>query len=138
MSSVAAMEDACGVAVPEPVLDLRRLLYCGEWVESHTLHVFMLHAPDFLGYENAFAMAREHRSIVEGALALKKAGNELMRVIGGREMHPTTVRLPGFYRAPSRAESKGVVERLEPAREFALEAVAWTARLPFPDFEEDY
>jgi coenzyme F420-reducing hydrogenase alpha subunit len=138
MSSIAAMEDACGVIVPEPVRALRRLLYCGEWVESHGLHVFMLHAPDFLGYESAFAMAREHRAIVEGALALKKAGNELMRVIGGREIHPINVRVGGFYRAPARRELAPVTEQLLRAREFAREAVAWTASLPCPDFEEDY
>jgi sulfhydrogenase subunit alpha len=138
MSSIAAIEDVCGVEVAQPVRDLRRLLYCGEWVESHTLHVFMLHAPDFLGYESAFAMARDHRAVVEGALALKKAGNELMRVIGGREIHPVNVRVGGFYRAPERAELAPVVEQLKAAREFAREAVAWTASLPFPDFEEDF
>jgi sulfhydrogenase subunit alpha len=138
MSSIAAMEDVCGVEVPQPIRDLRRMLYCGEWVESHTLHVFMLHAPDFLGYENAFAMAGDHRAIVEGALALKKAGNELMRVIGGREIHPINVRVGGFYRAPERAELAPVVEQLKRAREFARDAVAWAASLPFPDFEEDF
>jgi coenzyme F420-reducing hydrogenase alpha subunit len=138
MSSIAAMEDACGVEAPRAVRDLRRLLYCGEWVESHSLHVFMLHAPDFLGYSNAFEMARDHRAIVEGGLAVKKAGNELMRVVGGREIHPINVRVGGFYRAPSVAELSAVTERLEEAREFMLEAVAWTASLPFPEFEEDF
>ena len=138
LSSAAAMEDACGISVPEPVRLLRRLLYCGEWIESHALHVFFLHAPDFLGYETAFAMARDHREIVERALALKKAGNALMRVVGGREIHPVNVRLGGFYRAPSRAELAPVAEQLRAAREFAREAVAWTAALPFPEHEEDF
>ena len=138
MSSIAAMEDACGVVVPEPVRLLRRLLYCGEWVESHGLHVFLLHAPDFLGYESGFEMAREHRDLVQQALALKKAGNELMRVVGGREIHPINMRVGGFYRAPTRRELATVVEQLERAREFAYEAVSWTASLPMPVFEEDY
>ena len=138
MSSIAAMEDACGVTVPDPVRALRRLLYCGEWIESHTLHVFMLHAPDFLGYDSAIAMAHDHRAIVEGALALKKAGNDLMRVVGGREIHPVNVRVGGFYRAPERRELAGVADGLMRAREFAREAVSWTASLPCPDFEEDY
>ena len=137
-SSIAAMEDACGVMVPGPIRELRRLLYCGEWVESHALHVFMLHAPDFLGYDSAFAMARDHPAIVEGALALKKAGNELMRVVGGREIHPVNVRVGGFYRAPAPRELATVTDQLERARDFAVEAVAWTASLPCPDFEEDY
>jgi coenzyme F420-reducing hydrogenase alpha subunit len=138
VSSMAAIEAACGVQAPPEVWDLRRLLYCGEWIESHTLHVFFLHAPDFLGYGSAFEMARDHPAIVEGALALKRAGNALMRVVGGREIHPVNVRAGGFYRAPSRAELNEVARELEAAREFAREAVAWTAALPCPDFEEDY
>jgi coenzyme F420-reducing hydrogenase alpha subunit len=138
MSSIAAMEDVCGVEAGDQVRALRRMLYCGEWVESHALHVFMLHAPDFLGYANGFEMARDHGPLVERALALKKAGNTLMRVIGGREIHPVNVRVGGFYRAPSRAELKAVAGDLERAREFAVEAVAWTASLPCPDFEEDF
>jgi coenzyme F420-reducing hydrogenase alpha subunit len=138
MSSIAAMEDVCGVEVAPQIRALRRLLYCGEWIESHVLHVFMLHAPDFLGYSSAFEMARDHAAIVEGALALKKAGNTIMRVVGGREIHPINVRVGGFYRAPTRAELAPVVEELERAREFALQAVGFTASLPFPDFEEDF
>src|SRR3954468_20768631 len=137
-SSIAAMEDACGVVVPDAITALRRILYCGEWVESHALHVFFLHAPDFLGYESAFAMARDHPGIVERGVELQKAGNALMRVIGGREIHPVNVRLGGFYRAPRRAEFAEAVELLERSREFAVEAVAWTAALPCPDFEEDF
>jgi coenzyme F420-reducing hydrogenase alpha subunit len=138
MSSVAAMEEACGVGVPAPIRALRRLLYCGEWIESHALHVFLLHAPDFLGYANGFDMARDHGELVERALRLKKAGNSLMRVVGGREIHPINVRVGGFYRAPTRHELAPVVEELESAREFAAQAVAWTAALPCPDFEEDF
>jgi sulfhydrogenase subunit alpha len=138
ISSIAAMEAACGIEAPEPVWNLRRLLYCGEWIESHALHVFLLHAPDFLGYASGFEMARDHREIVERALRLKAAGNALMRVIGGREIHPINVRVGGFYRAPTLTELVPVVDELERAREFAVEAVAWTASLPCPDVEEDF
>jgi sulfhydrogenase subunit alpha len=138
MSSIAAIEDVCGVEVPDGIRALRRLLYCGEWIESHSLHVFMLHAPDFLGYPNAFAMARDHREVVERALRLKRAGNRLMQVVGGREIHPVNVRVGGVYRAPERAELAPVARELEAVREIALDAVAWTASLPCPDFEEDY
>src|SRR4249919_1239166 len=72
MSACRAIEDALGVTVPQPIADLRRLLYCGEWIESHALHIYLLHAPDFLCYESAIAMARDHRPLVERGLALKK------------------------------------------------------------------
>ena len=137
MSSARAMEDALGIEVGGPLRDLRRLIYCGEWVESHALHVFMLHAPDFLGYESAIEMARDHRAVVELGLALKKAGNELIALIGGREVHPINVRVGGFYRVPSKRELAPLRETLLRARESAAEAVAWVGKLPFPDFERD-
>ena len=100
MSAVHAMENALGVTVTGPLRDLRRLIYCGEWIESHTLHVYMLHAPDFLGYEGAIDMARNHGELVRRGLSLKKAGNEVMALLAGREIHPINVRVGGFYRAP--------------------------------------
>ena len=137
-SSVNAMEDACGVDVGPQIRALRRLLYCGEWIESHALHVFMLHAPDFLGYASAIDLAKDHRELVERALHMKKTGNEVMRVVGGREVHPINVRVGGFYRAPSKRELATLVDDLERAREFALETVRFTAGLDFPEFEQDY
>ena len=138
MSACAAVEDACGLAIDGPIRELRRLIYCGEWIESHTLHVFMLHAPDFLGYESAIEMARDHREVVELGLRMKKIGNELIRVVGGREIHPINVRLGGFWRAPTARELAPVAERLKEGRELASEAVRWVGALDFPEYEEDY
>ena len=121
MSAVHAIEDALGIRVDGALRELRRLLYCGEWIESHTLHVAMLHAPDFLGYEDAIRMAKDHPKEVQRALDLKKAGNEIVRVIGGREIHPVNVRVGGFYRVPTRAELAPLVDTLERAREQALD-----------------
>jgi len=98
MSTVHAIENALGVTVDGPLRALRRLLYCGEWIESHTLHIYMLHAPDFLGYDGAVDMARDHGDAVRRGLSLKKAGNEILALLGGREIHPINVRVGGFYR----------------------------------------
>jgi coenzyme F420-reducing hydrogenase alpha subunit len=135
MSSVHAMERAFGVTVDGQLRALRRLLYCGEWIESHVLHVFMLHAPDFLGYESAIHMAKDHRDLVELALRLKKIGNEIMIVLGGREIHPINVKVGGFYRVPERRELDGLVEELQWALDAARDAVRVTAGLEFPDLE---
>ena len=137
-SAFNAIEDALGVEVDDGVKRLRRLMYCGEWIESHALHVFMLHAPDFLGFESAWAMAREHREVVEGGLRIKAAGNELLRVIGGRPIHPVNVRVGGFYKAPSKKDMDSLLGGLEEARELARESVRWVSALPFPDFDQDY
>ena len=134
MSAVRAMEDACGIAIDSgPIRELRRLIYWGEWIESHSLHIYLLHAPDFLGYPGFVEMAREHPRLAEQGLQMKKAGNTVMTLIGGREIHPVNVRVGGFYRAPSRRELGTLVEPLEQARETALATVRWAGDLPFPD-----
>jgi sulfhydrogenase subunit alpha len=138
MSAVQAMEQACGVEVDGQLRALRRLLYCGEWIESHALHVFMLHLPDFLGYESAIELARDHKDVVAQALELKKIGNELMALVGGREVHPINVRVGGWYRAPRKRELRAIVEKLERAREISLETVRFTSGLDFPEYEQDY
>ena len=138
MSGVHAIEDALGIQVDEPIRGLRRLLYCGEWIQSHALHIVMLHAPDFLGYPDAIAMAREHGEAVQRGLALKKTGNELLRVLGGREIHPINARVGGFYRVPGRAELAPLAEALKHARDQAIETLRWTASFSFPEFVRDY
>jgi coenzyme F420-reducing hydrogenase alpha subunit len=138
MSAVHALEAAFGVRVEGPLRDLRRLIYCGEWIESHGLHVYMLHAPDFLGYESAIHMAKDHPEAVQRGLALKKVGNELVTLLGGREIHPINVRVGGFYRVPTRAELRPLSIKLEEARLLALETVRFVAAFEFPEFEQDY
>jgi coenzyme F420-reducing hydrogenase alpha subunit len=138
MSAVHAVENALGVSVTGPLRELRRLLYCGEWIESHVLHVYLLHAPDFLGYADGIQMARDHGPIVQRGLQLKKVGNEIVSLLGGREIHPINVRVGGFYRVPTKRELAPLAERLKWARDAALETVRWTATLPFPDFTQDY
>ncbi|HXN46082.1 MAG TPA: Ni/Fe hydrogenase subunit alpha [Bryobacteraceae bacterium] len=138
MSAVHAIEKALGVKVDPAVRELRRLFYCGEWIESHALHIYMLHAPDFLGYADAIEMARDHPEKVNQALRLKKIGNHLMTVLGGREIHPISVCVGGFYKVPTRAELRELVEDLKWARETAIETVRLVSTFPFPDFEQDY
>jgi coenzyme F420-reducing hydrogenase alpha subunit len=138
MSAVHAMEDACGVHVDGPLRALRRLIYCGEWIESHVLHIYMLHAPDFLGYQSAIHMAHDHREIVQRGLQLKKAGNDIVTLLGGRAVHPVNVRVGGFYKVPTKSELAPLAERLQWARDAALETVRWVAGFPFPDFQQDY
>jgi len=138
MSAVHAMENAFGIKVDDAIRNLRRLLYCGEWIESHILHIYMLHAPDFLGYPDAIQMAKDFPEPVNRGLALKKIGNEIVRLLGGREIHPINVRVGGFYHLPTKSELLSLMERLKWARDAALETVKWVATLPFPDMEFDY
>jgi coenzyme F420-reducing hydrogenase alpha subunit len=138
MSAVHAVERAFGVAVDARIRELRRLLYCGEWIESHGLHVHLLHAPDFLGLPDAVAMARDHGAAVKRGLRLKKAGNTLLAAVGGREIHPVNVRVGGFWKAPARRDLLALRDELAWARDAAVETVRWVSTLPFPEIERDY
>jgi coenzyme F420-reducing hydrogenase alpha subunit len=137
MSACQAIENACGVTIEAQVRALRRLLYCGEWIESHALHIYLLHAPDFLGYESSIELARDHRDIVERGLQLKKVGNDILNVLGGRAIHPVNVRVGGFYKAPSRADLAPLAERLRWARDAAISTARWVATFDFPDLTLD-
>lgn len=138
MSACHAAEDAFGVHPTGAIRELRRLLYCGEWIESHALHIYMLHAPDFLGYEDVIQMAKDHPDAVQRGLRLKKIGNGIMTLIGGREIHPINVRVGGFYKAPEKQKIQALAEDLKWARDAAVDTVRWASALAFPDFQRDY
>ena len=138
MTAAHALEKALGVGVPPGVRELRRLLYCGEWIESHALHVYMLHAPDFLGFETGIAMAAAHRDVVERGLRMKKIGNRILEVLGGRAIHPINVTVGGFYRAPRVADVRSLLPELQWGVQAAVETFRWAATFDFPALEVDY
>ena len=138
MTSVRAMEEAFGLKVSEPVRRLRRLLYCGEYIESHVLHAALLHAPDYLGVDDAFVLAKEHPALVKNALAMKKTGNDLVTAVGGREIHPMNVRVGGFYRAPRVEELARLRDRLAWGRDTIIDFARAVAKFPIPEFSVNY
>jgi sulfhydrogenase subunit alpha len=135
MSAVHAFEDLYGVQVPPEIHALRRVLYCGEWIQSHALHIYLLHAPDFLGYPSALAMAADHKALVEQGLALKKTGNALIALLGGRSVHPVSVRVGGFSRVPKPAELDGIRRALDEAVEASKRTVELVASWNPPALE---
>jgi coenzyme F420-reducing hydrogenase alpha subunit len=132
MSACQALEAACGVSVDQPIRNLRHLLYCGEWIESHVLHIHLLHAPDFLGYPNGIAMAADHPAELERGLQLKKLGNRIVEVVGGRAVHPVNVKVGGFYKAPSVADMRALADELSGAVDAAEAIARWVATFPMP------
>ena len=137
MSAVHAFEHLAGVTIDPAVHALRRLLYCGEWIESHALHVYMLHAPDFLGCANVVEVAALDRAAVERGLALKKVGNDIVAVLGGRPIHPVSVRVGGFSRVPRSREVEPLRRSLDGALAAAKATVDWVAGFDVPVFERD-
>ncbi|MBF0251604.1 MAG: Ni/Fe hydrogenase subunit alpha [Alphaproteobacteria bacterium] len=138
MGASQAMEDAFGVRVAGTLRDLRRLVYCGEWIESHVLHAAMLHAPDFLGLDDALQIAKTNPELVKTALALKKLGNDILEVVGGRAIHPINLRVGGFYKIPARDTVRGLAERLKWGIEAARGLALAFGKFDFPDYEYDY
>lgn len=138
MSSVQALESALGMTISAQTRLLRRLMYCGEYIESHALHIYLLQAPDLLGKESALELAAVAPDIVRNALRLKKIGNDLLKAIGGRSVHPVNACVGGFYRWPDMDSIRALLPDLEWGLEAAQESVRWAVTLPYPDLEVDY
>jgi len=138
MSSIQAMEMALGLQISEQTRLLRRLLYCGEYIESHALHIYLLQAPDLLGKQSALELAVVAPEVVKNALRMKKIGNELLKAIGGRSVHPVNACVGGFYRWPDIEPIKALLPELEWGLETAQETVHWSLTLPYPKLEVDY
>jgi coenzyme F420-reducing hydrogenase alpha subunit len=138
MSAAHALEKALGLQIPPDIRRLRRLLYCGEWIESHALHIYLLHAPDFLGVESGITLAATNREAVEKGLKLKKIGNELLKILGGRAIHPINVTVGGFFRAPRKSALKTLLPDLRWGLQAAVETLHLVAGFDFPDLDIDY
>lgn len=141
MGACHALEKAMGVfdQVDAPIRALRDLLYCGEWIESHVLHIFMLHLPDFLGYESVISMAKDHAATVTRALRIKKVGNAIVTALAGRSVHPVGVRVGGFYRAPAPEAMAALLPEVRACLDEMCELTLFLAqKLTYPDLERDY
>ncbi len=138
MSAVTALESIPGFQPGDAIQNLRRLLYFGEWIESHTLHILMLHAPDFFGVDSVFDLARSFPEHIRDGLTLKKIGNALVSTLGGREIHPVNVRVGGFYKIPPKQTLTRHLDALQHGLEIAVRLFRWVTTFPFPDFERTY
>jgi sulfhydrogenase subunit alpha len=138
MSAVQALESLFGVEVTPWVLDMRRAMYCGEWIESHALHIHLLAAPDFLGFDSALTMAAQPGEILRRGLRLQGLGNELIKLFGGRSVHPVGVRVGGFHHAPDMQAVRQLAAKLRAALPEADALLAWTASLPLPEDDQPF
>lgn len=137
MSACHAIEMAFGTQIMPEIRALRRLYYCGEWIESHSLHIHLLAAPDFLGYPDAIRMAKDHPDVVRRGMRIQALGNDIIKVFGGRPVNPVGVLPGGFYRAPGMHEIKPLLERVEAAIPDAEAIVRWLAGIDLPKVKRD-
>lgn len=138
MSAVQALEALFQFSANDWIINMRRLLYCGEWIQSHSLHIHLLAAPDFLGFNNALEMSQQHPEIVHRGLRLQDLGNQLVSFLGGRSVHPVGVLPGGFYRSPTKAEANALLKSFDTAKDDCLELIEWTCSLNLPDTSQDF
>ena len=138
MSAVQALEDIFGIEPDDWVRAMRRVMYCGEWIQSHALHIHLLAAPDFFGCNSVVELAREHADEVRRGFRLQQLGNDLIALFGGRSVHPVGVCVGGFHRAPDAARIAELLPRLEAGVAEAAELVRWCAAIDMPEDRQDF
>ena len=138
MSAVHALESLFGVDPGPWVRAQRRVLYCGEWLQSHSLHIHMLALPDFLRAGSVIGLAEKFPEEVRRGLRLQQLGNDLIRLYGGRSVHPVGVRVGGFHLAPPAADVSALLARLRAGVPDAEALLAWTTTLALPADEQEF
>ena len=138
MTSIRAIEKIFGVTEDPWVHAMRRVVYYGEWLQSHALHINLFAAPDFLGFTDALQMASHFPDEVRRGMQLQGLGNDMLRLLGGRSVHPIGLRVGGFHRAPPKHEVADLVDKLLAAREVVRDFAEWAIGLPCPEDEQDF
>ena len=138
VTAAQALEELFAVEVSPWVHDMRRVFYCGEWIQSHSLHIHLLAAPDFFGCNSAIELARNHPDVVRRGLRLQSLGNEIMELFGARSVHPVGLRVGGFHHAPAIAQILALRQNLLDAIPEAEALVRWTASIPLPQDNQPF
>jgi coenzyme F420-reducing hydrogenase alpha subunit len=138
ITAVAAIESVFNFTQTPWVQAMRRVMYCGEWIQSHSLHIHLLAAPDFLGFNSAPAMAQKFPLEVRRGLRLQSIGNDIIRTFGGRSIHPVGVRPGGFFHAPNAAAIATLRQKIHDSIDEARDLIAWVATLPVPEDEQNF
>ncbi len=138
MSAVHAIENCFGINPGPWVRAMRRLFFCGEWLESHSIHIHFLALPDFLGFKSAPDMAKDYPEIVRRGMRMQAYGNELITLFGGRSVHPVGACVGGFYRAPDRAQVSALLAKAKERLKDCEEMLTWLVTLALPKYTHDF
>lgn len=138
VTAAQALEKLFGVELDPWARDMRRVFYCGEWIQSHSLHIHLLAAPDFFGCSSAIELARIAPDEVRRGLRLQVLGNELMELFGARSVHPVGIRIGGFHGAPTADRVRAFCDKLRAALPDAEAVVRWAAAIPVPQDEQTF
>ena len=138
VTAAQALEKLFNVELSPWARAMRRVFYCGEWIQSHSLHIHLLAAPDFFGCDNAIELARIAPDEVRRGLRIQALGNELMDLFGARSVHPVGVRIGGFHGAPSMVRIRDMRDKLRAALPEAEALIRWTAGIAVPQDDQAF
>jgi NAD-reducing hydrogenase large subunit len=106
IASAKAGDDILAIGIPETAEKLRRLMTLAQWIQSHALAFFHLSSPDLLlGFDsdpasrNVFGLIAEHAELARRGIRLRKFGQEVIELLGGRRIH-TPWAVAGGVREP--------------------------------------
>lgn len=136
-ASLRATEDAFGITPSAQTLALRKLVFHGEMLQSHILHVYFLVAPDLFGVGSVVPLAGTHGEVVKRALRMKMLANDLCALVGGRHVHPVAMGINGFTKLPDMTALEVMRGRFEAARADMDATVELFASVKLPEFERE-
>jgi sulfhydrogenase subunit alpha len=138
IASLRAVENAFNIEVNETAKFLRDLMICGQMIQSHALHLFFLSLPDYLGIDRGTELAKKNPDAFKDALNLKNVSDEIVRVVGGRNVHPTTTTVGGFHKVPTKKSLEKLLKKLEETEDSAKRTVRLAANLEYPELKVDF
>jgi len=138
LTAVQAFEDLFRVDPGSWVRDMRRVMHCGEWIQSHAVHLHLIAAPDFLGCAGLLELGKRFPAEVRRGLELQALGRDLVRLFGGRAVHPVGLCVGGLHGAPETDRVAAVLDRLERASTEARALVEWFSGFPLPEYPQAF
>ena len=137
LTAIKSIEKAMRVSVSAETKELRKLLEWGQIVHSHALHLFFLSLADLLDIDNDLKLVEQYPEETKMAIKIREFGMELVKVIGGRVIHPLTNEVGGFKKVPTREEIATLIERGVETLETAEKLGRFFAGFKFPEFSRE-
>ena len=137
IASIKAIENALGIKPSHQTLLLRELVTIGERIRSHASHIYLFSLPDYVGYSSAIDMAKKYNTEVKNCLEIIRVGNELVKLIGGRDMHPYVTVPGGFTTVKSKEEFRNILKELKEIIPLTKETIKLFASLNVPQYAKE-
>jgi sulfhydrogenase subunit alpha len=137
LASLNALENALKIKPTETTVLLRDLMQCGQMIQSHVLHLFFLVAPDYLGIDRATELAKKDLKLFKQILSLKEVSDEIVNLVGGRNVHPTRTTIGGFHRMPTQKGLDKLLSKLEQTKKAAEKSVKIFSSFEYPKLKVD-